>query len=400
MTRAPTSLTSLPGCNELQHKAQRKSRAVWEDTMDRRQVLGAVGAFACAGVPLRNAIAQNEPVEQFYKRRQLTIISYSPGVSENYARLLARHMGKHMPGEPNFIVSGMPGAGGMKAADYLNTVAPRDGTVICSIGPGVPFEPMLGRSPVKFDPFALSWIGSISTSTAIAMSALEPGKVKLDFASLTWIGNMSSDTKVCMFRSGAGLTKLEDFRTKKASIGATGQGSGTIYGVILKYIFGDNVQVVTGYPSTNDIALAMERGEVDGMCTGWGVVEVTKPDWIKRNFVNVLTQFSGQRDKRIPSVPLIHEASLPAGMSEAITFLTLSDMVTRPFVGPAGIPADRTTALRRAFDAAMVDPDFLAFARKTSLDIDPTTGEELAKIVSGIFATSPQALEFARKLYN
>ena len=136
------------------------------------------------------------------------------------------------------------------------------------------------------------------------------------------------------------------------------------------------------------------------MCTGWGVVEVTKPDWITRRFVNVLTQFAGQRDKRIASVPLIHEASLPAGMSEAITFLTLSDMATRPFVGPAGIPADRAAALRRAFDTAMGDSEFLAFAKKASLDIDPTTGEDLAKIVRGIFATSPGALEFARKLYN
>jgi tripartite-type tricarboxylate transporter receptor subunit TctC len=315
----------------------------------------------------------DEGVAAFYKGRTIDlVVGYGTGGGyDTYARALAPFLAKHVPGSSQIVIRNMPGASSLTALRHVATAAPRDGTVIGAFNP-----------------------------TLIAMSALEPGKVKLDFASLTWIGNMSSDTKVCMFRSGAGLTKLEDFRTKKASIGATGQGSGTIYGVILKYIFGDNVQVVTGYPSTNDIALAMERGEVDGMCTGWGVVEVTKPDWIKRNFVNVLTQFSGQRDKRIPSVPLIHEASLPAGMSEAITFLTLSDMVTRPFVGPAGIPADRTTALRRAFDAAVADPDFLAFARKTSLDIDPTTGEELAKIVSGIFATSPQALEFARKLYN
>ena len=317
--------------------------------------------------------AANDEAASFYKGRSIDrVVGYGTGGGyDTYARALAPFLAKHVPGGPQIIIRNMPGASSLTALRHVATAAPRDGSVIGAFNP-----------------------------TLIAVSALEPGKVKLDFASLTWIGNMSSDTKVCMFRNGAGLTRLEDLKTKKASIGATGQGSGTIYGVILKHIYGDNVQVVTGYPSTNDIALAMERGEVDGMCTGWGVVEVTKPDWIKRSFVNVLTQFASQRDKRIASVPLIHEASLPAGMSEAITFLTLSDTATRPFVGPAGIPADRTAALRRAFDAAMADPEFLAYARKASLDIDPTTGENLAKIVSGIFATSPQALAFARKLYN
>ena len=111
--------------------------------MDRRQLLGAVGAFACAGAPLRSAVAQNEPVEQFYKRRQLTIISYSPGVSENYARLLARHMGKHMPGEPTFIVPGMPGAGGMVATNFLYNIAPKDGTTIGIIDRGIPTAEIL-----------------------------------------------------------------------------------------------------------------------------------------------------------------------------------------------------------------------------------------------------------------
>ena len=336
----------------------------------RKSARVAVLTFATA---LATQASANDVASGFYKGRSIDlVVGYGTGGGyDTYARALAPFLAKHVPGGPQIVIRNMPGASSLTALRYVATAAPRDGSVIGAFNP-----------------------------TLIAMSALEPGKVKLDFASLTWLGNMSSDTKVCMFRTGAGLTQLEDLKTKKASIGATGQGSGAIYGVILKHIFGDNVQVVTGYPSTNDIALAMERGEVDGMCTGWGVVEVTRPDWIKRRFVNVLTQFACQHDKRIASVPLIHEASLPAGMSEAITFLTLSDMVTRPFVGPTGIPSDRTATLRRAFDTAIADPEFLAFAKKTSLDIDPTTGEDLAKIVEGIFSTSPDALEFARKLYN
>ena len=339
--------------------------------MKRRKMMLACALSTMTGAATP-AVA-DDGVAAFYKVRSIDlVVGYGTGGGyDTYARALAPFLAKHVRGGPQIIIRNMPGASSLTALRHVATAAPRDGSVIGAFNP-----------------------------TLIAMSALEHGKVKLDFASLTWIGNMSSDTKVCMFRNGAGLTRLEDLKTKKASIGATGQGSGAIYGAILKHIYGDNVQVVTGYPSTNDIALAMERGEVDGMCTGWGVVEVTKPDWIKRSFVNVLTQFSGQRDKRIATVPLIHEATLPAGLSEAITFLTLSDMATRPFVGPAGIPADRAAALRRAFDAAMADPEFLAFARRGNLDIDPMTGEALARLVAGISGTSPQALAFARKLYN
>ncbi|MDP2354623.1 MAG: tripartite tricarboxylate transporter substrate-binding protein [Beijerinckiaceae bacterium] len=315
----------------------------------------------------------DEGVAAFYKGRSVDlIVGYGTGGGyDTYARALAPHLAKHLPGAPQIVIRNMPGASSLNALRHIATTAPRDGGAIGA------FNPVL-----------------------ITMAALEPAKVKLDFGALTWIGNMSSDTKTCMLRAGAGLTRLEDFKTRKASIGATSQGSGQIYGVILRHIFGDNVQIVTGYPSTNDIALAMERGEVDGMCTGWGVIEVTKPDWIKRDFMRVLTQFAAQRDKRIASVPLIHEAALPSGMSAAITFLTLSDVVTRPIVAPPLVPAARAEALRRAFDAAMADADFLAFAKKTGLDIDPTTGEDLARIVQSIFATPPHALEFARKLYN
>jgi tripartite-type tricarboxylate transporter receptor subunit TctC len=329
-------------------------------------------AFAVLLVSAASAPA-SESVEAFYKGRAIDlIVGYGTGGGyDTYARALAPYLARRIPGAPQIVIRNMPGGSSLNALRHVAAAAPRDGSVLGAFNP-----------------------------TLITMAALEPAKVKIDFGSLTWIGNMSSDTKTCMFRQGAGLARLEDLKTRKVSIGATSQGSGQIYGVILRHVYGDNVQVVTGYPSTNDIALAMERGEVDGMCTGWGVVEVTKPDWIKRDFVRVLTQFAGRRDKRIPAVPLIHEAALPSGMSEAITFLTLPDVVTRPIVAPPAVPPDRTAALRSAFMAAMNDPDFLAYAKKASLDIDATTGEALEQIVSSIFATPPEALEYARKLYR
>ena len=330
------------------------------------------GLVLLAGLLGTQALA-DESVSSFYKGRAIDlVVGYGTGGGyDTYARALAPYLTRHVPGNPQLVIRNMPGASSLNALRHVASTAPRDGSVI-----------------------------GVFNSTLITMAALEPAKVKIDFGALTWIGNMSSDTKTCMVRTGAGLTKLEDFRDRRASIGATAQGSGQIYGVILRHVFGDNVQIVTGYPSTNDIALAMERGEVDGMCTGWGTIEVTKPDWIRRGAVRVLTQFASVRDPRIAAVPLIHETALAPGMSEAIAFLTLPDAVTRPVVAPPALPAGRAQALRRAFDAAMADADFLAFARKTSLDIDPTTGEDLAAIVARILATPPDALEFARKLYN
>lgn len=334
------------------------------------RILRAILFLAAMVSPAARA---DEAAASFYKGRALDlVVGYGTGGGyDTYARALAPYLSRHLPGNPQPVIRNMPGASSLTALRHVATAAARDGSVIGAFNP-----------------------------TLITAATLEPGKVKIDFAGLTWIGNMSSDTKTCMVRAGAGIEKLDDLRVRSMSIGATGQGSGAIYGVILRHVFGETVRIVTGYPSTNDIALAMERGEVDGICTGWGTIEVTKPDWIKRNFVRVLTQFAAQRDRRIADVPLIQEAVLPPGMSDAITFLTLPDVVTRPIVAPPAIPANRAVALRRAFDAAMNDPDFLAFAQKTALDIDPTTGEALAAIVARIFATPPEALEVARKLYN
>jgi tripartite-type tricarboxylate transporter receptor subunit TctC len=312
-------------------------------------------------------------VEAFYKGRTVDfIVGYGTGGGyDTYSRALAPFLSRKLPGAPQVVIRNMPGASSLNALRFIATTAPRDGSAVGMFNP-----------------------------TILTMAVLEPAKAKIDFGALTWIGNMSSDTKTCVVRAGLGLEKLEDLKARRVSIGATSQGSGAIYGAILKRVFGDNVQVVMGYPSTNDIALAMERGEVDGMCTGWGTIELTKPDWVKRASVRALTQFAETPDKRIPAVPRIHDAALPSGLGAAITFLTLPDVVTRPVVAPPGLPVDRAQALRRAFDAVLTDADFLAFAAKGNLDIDATTGEDLARIVERIVATPPDALEFARKLYN
>ena len=334
--------------------------------MDRRSLLRAAGAFACAGASLRTARAQADGVEAFYTRRQLTIISYSPGVSENYARLLARHMGRHLPGEPTFIVSGMPGAGGMKAADYLANVAPRDGSVICSIGPGVPFEPMLGRSPVKFDPFALSWIGSISTSTAIALS-WRTSKVKT----------------------------LEDLMRDELVVPGTGAGADTqIVPAAMNNLVGTRFRIIPGYQNILQAALAMERGEVEGMGY-WTLssLRAAQPMWLPDKKINVLYHTGRKPVDALPGVPMIRERARNRVDAQALDFILARELISRPFVGPPGVPPERTKALRDAFMATMRDADFLAEAGKMRLDIDPLSGAEIEDVLRKAAASPPEVLE-------
>jgi tripartite-type tricarboxylate transporter receptor subunit TctC len=334
--------------------------------MDRRSLLRATGASLCVGAFPKPALAQSESVEGFYRRRQLTIISYSPGVSENYARLLARHMGKHMPGEPTFIVSGMPGAGGMKAADYLNTVAPRDGTVICSIGPGVPFEPMLGRSPVKFDPLALSWIGSISSSTAIAMS---------------WHTSK--------------IRTLDDLLRSELVVPGTGAGADTqIVPAAMNNLVGTRFRIIPGYQNILQAALAMERGEVDGMGY-WTLssMQAAQPTWLPEKKVNILFHTAKKQPEALPGVPMIRERARNSIDAQALDFILARELISRLFVGPPGVAPERNTALRTAFAATMRDTDFLAEAAKMRLEIDPLTGEQVVDVLRKAAASPAEVLE-------
>lgn len=334
--------------------------------MNRRHMLRAAGAFACAGAPVRMAVAQSPSPEAFYKGRQLTIISYSPGVSEQYARLLGRHMGRHMPGEPTFIVSGMPGAGGMKAVDYLNTVAPRDGTVIGSIGPGVPFEPMLGRSPVKFDPFALSWIGSMSTSTAIAMS---------------WHTSK--------------IRTLEDLLRDELVVPGTGAGADTqIVPAAINNLVGTRFRIIPGYQNILQAALAMERGEVDGMGY-WTLssMRANQPTWLPEKKVNILYHTARKQPAELPGVPMIRERARNAVDAQALDFILARELISRLFVGPPSVPPERDKALRAAFMATMRDPQFLAEAAKMRIDIDPLSADEVTDVLRKAAASPPEVLE-------
>ena len=335
-------------------------RNLWRGAL--AAMLAVVGASA--------ATAQ-QSVEAFYKGKTVEfIVGYPPGAGYDiFGRTLAQFMGKHVPGSPTIIVKNMPGASSLTGLKYLVVQAPKDGS---SIG--------------------------IFNPTLINLSVLEPKQVDVDWSKITWLGNMSNDTKICFAWRATGVTTPDDIRKKNLIIGGTPQGAGFAYGAIMKEIFGDHVKVVLGYPSNSDVWLALERGEAEGNCTGYGVLPAMRPDWLKSDKIAVLVQFAKKPDPRLPNVPLVYDLGIPDDLKAAISFITLGDSFTRPVIAPPGIPADRAAALREALQATMKDPDFLAQAQKSNLDIVPMDAETLYGLVQEVRNTPASAIELAKKL--
>ncbi len=339
-----------------------------EETMILTRIRPWVAALAVSAAVLAPAMAQQP---DFYRGKTMEfIVGYPPGAGfDIYGRTLAQFMGKHIPGNPTLVVKNMPGASSLKGLQYISAQAPKDGT---SIG--------------------------IFNPTLINLSVLEPKQVDVDFSKLTWLGNMSNDTKVCFAWGSSGIRSADDIRAKQLIIGGTAQGAGLAYGSIMKAIFGDHVKLVLGYPSNSDVWLALERGEAEGNCTGWGVIPAMKPDWVANKKVNVLVQFAKKPSALLPNVPLVFDLGISDDLKAAVSFLTLADSFTRPIIAPPGIPADRAKLLRDAFHATMKDPEFLAQAAKGNLEIDPMDAETLVGLVQEIRNTPASAVELAKKL--
>jgi tripartite-type tricarboxylate transporter receptor subunit TctC len=328
-------------------------------------LLGMIGAAA-----LTPAMAQ-QSVADFYRGKTVEfIIGYPPGAGfDLYGRILSQFIGRHIPGTPNVVAKNMPGAASLTGLRYIAQQASKDGLTLGIFNP-----------------------------TLVNLSVLEPKQVDIDFASLTWLGNMSNDTKVCFSWRSTGVLTADDIKAKSLIIGGTSQGAGFVYGSILKAIFGDHLKVVLGYPSNSDVWLALERGEAQGNCTGWGVIPSMRPEWITSNKLSVFVQFAKKPSPLLPNVPLIYDMGISEEMKAAISFLTLSDSFTRPIIAPPGLPADRAKALREAFEKTMKDPDFLEQAKKSNLEIDPMDAQTLANLVEDIRKTPKSAVELAKKL--
>jgi tripartite-type tricarboxylate transporter receptor subunit TctC len=304
------------------------------------------------------ATADDKAIAEFYGKRTVTIaVGFSPGGNYDlYARLVSRHIGKHIPGNPTVIVQNMPGAGSRRLANTLANVGPHDGTMIGLPNQGIAMDQALGTEGVKFDARKFNWIGS-----------------PIEDNNVFW-GWHTNPVKT-----------IEDARQREFVVGATGPGSPTTYYPrIMNELLGTKFKVVSGYPGSNELDFAIEKGEVGGRVVSWTSLKITA-DWIATGKAHVMLQFGLRKTAALPNVRMLQDLAANAKHREIFEFLCLVPAMGRPFFLPPGVPQERVAAIRAAFAATMKDPGFLDDARRARLDVEPLTGDEIAQIVAKKF---------------
>jgi tripartite-type tricarboxylate transporter receptor subunit TctC len=343
-------------------------------------MLSASHSFAvCTAISVAIAasggVAAEISVAEFYRRTPLTLVVGSDvtGDYDAAARLLSRHLGRHIPGNPNVVVQNMPGASGIKAANWLYAVAPRDGSVIGTFNKSMPFYEVTGTANVNYKSNQFSWIGSS-----------------------TWSNNLVVVT------ARTGIKTIEDAKLRSVTMGSIGAG-GTMstYPLMLNNTVGTKFKLVQGYAGGQMVDLAMERGEVDGRGSyTWADLKARRSDWLKQGKLNVLVQFGLEREADLADAPLAMELARDATERAAFAFISADIAIGKPFVLPPEPPAERIVALRKAFADTMKDPDYLADAKTVEAEVKPTPGVTLQKIVADIIATSPDVLKLSKKLMS
>ena len=325
----------------------------------------AVAALAVAGVA-----ARADQVADFYHGKTLNlIIGTSTGNDYDFrARLLARHLGRHIPGEPAIVPQNMPGVGGVKAANYLASIAPHDGSVLHMIMSNMMSSQAIGSSGVQFDT-----------------------------RKFFWIGNTTSTPNVTVAWHTSGITSIEKLKTRQLIVGAPGGTLGVVYATAMNALLGTKFKIVTGYPGGNEVNLAMERGEIDGRASNsWASWKSTRPDWVAEKKIIVLVQIGLQRARDLAEVPLLNELAGNDMDRQVLTFLSADTSIARSLVTTPDTPPERVAALPRAFEATMRDPEFLAEAQKGQMEIEPMRGEDAQKVADSIVNTPPAVVGRAK----
>jgi tripartite-type tricarboxylate transporter receptor subunit TctC len=319
------------------------------------------GVIAALLVVIAVSAGHAQSVADFYKGKNIDLyIGYSAGGGYDlYARQLARHMSKHIPGNPTVVPKNMTGAGSLVLANWLYNIAPKDGTTFGIIGRGTGFDPLLGNAKAKFDG-----------------------------TKFTWIGSANNEVSVCVAWHTSGITKFDDLLTKELVVGGTSSSADTDqFPKIVNGVLGTKMKIITGYPGGNDVGLAMERGEVQGRCGwSWSSVLSTHLQWYKEKKFTVLMQLALEKHPDLPDVPLIVDLAKTDEQRQILKLIFARQVMGRPFLAPPGIPKERADALRKAFMDTMKDKDFLAEADKAKMEITPVSGEALDKLVKEIYA--------------
>jgi len=329
-------------------------------------VLVAAAVAAAGPVVARSPAVAQSPAE-LYKGQTVTIyVGLSPGGGYDLnARLLAKYLGRHIPGQPQVIVRNMPGGGGLVMTNYVANVPPKDGLHIGAPQRGIPFEPLLGdASNAKYDPVKLNWLGSVNADTSVAVATRRSG-VK------TW----------------------QDLKTRELIVAGTGVGTeSVVVPYVLRNVLGLRLKVIAGYPGGSEMNLAMQRGEVDGRgAFSWTSLKPHFKDWVESGDLHILYQQALRKHSDILQVPLVIDLAESDDQRNLLELQFTAFELGRPYFVAEGVGAERVTALRRAFDLAMKDKDMLADAERQQLEVNPTSGEEMQKILTRVYAT-PKAL--------
>src|SRR5262252_6623998 len=339
----------------------RRGRKGYMITIARCLAAATVLALALAHIPSARA----QSVADFYRGKSIDLdIGYSVGGGYDlYARLIARRLGGHIPGNPTVVPKNMEGAGSLRLANYLYAAAPNDGTVIGATSRGAAFDPLFGETGARFDGSKISWVGSAN-----------------------------NEVSVCVALASSGITKFDDLYTKPLAIGSTGAADDTYqFPALVNAVLGTKFKIVTGYPGGNDVTLALERGEVQGRCGwSWSSIKTTRFNWVRNRRIVVLVQMSLSKHPDLPDVPLIMDLAKTSEQRQIFKMIFARQTMGRPYLAPPGVPTDRLAALRKAFMDTMTDNEFLAEAEANKFEINPVSGEELEKLVKDVYRAPPE----------
>ena len=316
------------------------------------------------------SIANADSVADFYKNRSISmIIGYSVGGGyDAYARLLAHFIGKHIPGEPSIVPQQMTGAGSLRAANYIFSVAPKNGSVLGTFSRSMGIAPLLGQA-------------------------------EFDSRKFTWLGSMTDDDTTCVTWNSSPIKTWSDFLSKPSKLGGLGADADPdIWALLYKNVFGAKAQLVSGYPGTNDVVLAMERGEVDRLCgLSWSTIRTRHAEWLTSHSVNIIVQSALKKEPEMAAVPLATDLVSSPEQLQIIRLLLVSQAMARPFAAPPELAADHKSALTAAFDATMRDADFLAEAQKLNFEIHPVNAPTIDSLLTEVYATPKDVLARAAK---
>jgi len=331
-----------------------------------RSALVIVALIACVAPTL------GQPAPDLAGRTITIIASFEAGGPYDfYARLVARHLGAHLPGKPNVIVQNMPGAGGLRGANYLYNVAAKDGTVMGVVSQTVAVGQVLGSTP----------------------------GIQYDAPKYTWIGRVNANVEVDHAWHASGVRTIQDVMARETIAAGTGPtSSSVVMRRLMNELVGTKYKIVIGFQGPTSAQLAFERGEVDAIVKPWSSIKSGTPEWLRDKKIHLLVQFTQARHRELQDVPAIVDLARDEEQRQILALFAGGSPLGTALLAPPGVPDAMATTLRRGFDAAMRDPALLAEVRKAQADIDPLPGEELQKVVAGTFAVPPVVLERAQKL--